>query len=128
MLTKQASNLDIHSLVDVETFEGILNFQYKLNLKTLYKDYIKAIEYYYNTFRKLWGKYGFKDGFNLEGEKSWFAKEYIGIDKGIGMLMIENYLNETIWKYFMKNEYVIKGLEMLEFTDTKSEDLKLNKV
>jgi len=28
----------------------------------------------------------------------------------------------------MKNEYVIKGLEMLEFTDTKSENLKLNKV
>lgn len=48
MLTKQASNLDIRSLVDVETFEGILNFQYKLNLKTLYKDCIKAIEYYLN--------------------------------------------------------------------------------
>lgn len=44
------------------------------------------------------------------------------------MLMIENYLNETIWKYFMKNEYVIKGLEMLEFTDTKSEDLRFNKI
>lgn len=92
------------------------------------KESIKAIEYYYNKFRKLWGKYGFKDGFNLEGEKDWFAREYIGIDKGIGMLMIENYLNETIWKYFMKNEYIIKGLEMLEFTDTKLEDLKLNKV
>lgn len=48
LLTKQASNLDIRSLVDVETFEGILNFQYKLSLKTLYKDYIKAIEYYLN--------------------------------------------------------------------------------
>ena len=92
------------------------------------KESIKAIEYYYNKFRKLWGKYGFKDGFNLEGEKDWFAREYIGIDKGIGMLMIENYLNETIWKYFMKNEYIIKGLEMLEFTDTKLEDLKLKKV
>ena len=92
------------------------------------KESIQTIEYYYNTFRKLWGKYGFKDGFNLEGEKDWFAREYIGIDKGIGMLMIENYLNETIWKYFMKNEYVIKGLEMLEFTDTKSEDLKFNKI
>ena len=92
------------------------------------KESIQAMEYYYNTFRKLWGKYGFKDGFNLEGKKGWFANEYIGIDKGIGMLMIENYLNETIWKYFMKNEYVIKGLEMLEFTDTKSEDLKFNKI
>lgn len=92
------------------------------------KESIQAMEYYYNTFRKLWGKYGFKDGFNLEGKKGWFANEYIEIDKGIGMLMIENYLNETIWKYFMKNEYVIKGLELIEFTDNKSENLKLNKV
>lgn len=39
--------------------------------------------------------------------------------------MIENYLNETIWKCFMKNEYVIKGLKMLGFTKIKSDDLKL---
>ena len=71
------------------------------------------------------GKYGFKDGFNLEGKKEWFAREYIGVDKGIGLLMIENYLNETIWKCFMKNEYVIKGLKMLGFTKIKSDDLKL---
>ena len=82
------------------------------------KESIKAIEYYYNTFKKLWGKYGFKDGFNLEGKEEWFAKEYIGIDKGIELLMIENYLNETIWKYFMRNEYVIKGLNILGFTNT----------
>lgn len=82
------------------------------------KESIKAIEYYYNTFKKLWGKYGFKDGFNLEGKEDRFAKEYIGIDKGIELLMIENYLNETIWKYFMRNEYVINGLKILGFTNT----------
>ena len=82
------------------------------------KESIKAIEYYYNTFKKLWGKYGFKDGFNLEEKEDWFAKEYIGIDKGIELLMIENYLNETIWKYFMRNEYVINGLKILGFTNT----------
>ncbi len=76
---------------------------------------IKAMEYYYNTFPKLWGKYGFKDGYNLEKQKPWFAKEYIGIDKGIELVMIENYLNGTIWKYFMKNKYVQQGLEKLGF-------------
>lgn len=78
---------------------------------------IKAMEYYYNTFPRLWGKYGFKDGYNLEGVKPWFAKEYIGIDKGIEVLMIENYLNGTIWKYFMNNKYVKDGLEKLDFTN-----------
>lgn len=73
---------------------------------------IKALEYFYNEFPKLWGKYGFKDAYNLENTE-WYSKEVIGIDKGISMIMIENYLSQTIWKYFMKSEYVIKGLDIL---------------
>ena len=60
------------------------------------KESISAMEYYYNNYPNLWGKYGFKDGYNLEDVKPWFAKEYIGIDKGIEVIMIENYLNGTI--------------------------------
>ena len=74
---------------------------------------IKALEHYYNHFPKLWCKYGFKDAYNLEDKKEWYSKECIGIDKGISMLMIENYLSGLIWKYFMKNEFVIKGLDKL---------------
>lgn len=77
------------------------------------KESIKAMENYYNNFPKLWGKYGFKDGYNLEKSKPHFAKEYIGIDKGIEILMIENYLSGMIWKYFMNNQYVQQGLEKL---------------
>lgn len=83
------------------------------------KESLEAMEYYYNTFPKLWGKYGFKDGYNLEGSKPWFAKEYIGIDKGIEIIMIENYLSGTIWKYFMKNKYVSDGLNILGFSKEK---------
>lgn len=84
---------------------------------------IKALENYYNNFPKLWCKYGFKDAYNLEDTKPWYSKECIGIDKGISMVMIENYLTGLIWKYFMKNEYVIKGLEKLNITkkDRKGE-------
>ena len=74
---------------------------------------IKALEYYYNHFPKLWCKYGFKDAYNLDYGKPWYAEECIGIDKGTSMLMIENYMTGLIWKYFMKNEYVIKGLQKL---------------
>jgi len=35
----------------------------------------------------------------------------IGIDKGITLLMIENYRSEFVWKYFMKNAYVQSGIE-----------------
>lgn len=82
---------------------------------------IKAMEYYYNKIPKLWGKYGFKDGYNLEGSKPWYSKECIGIDKGIEVVMIENYLSGTIWAYFMENEYVKNGLKLLEFTENNKE-------
>ena len=83
----------------------------------------KVLELWYNTFPKLWGKYGFKDGYNLDCNKPWFAKEYIGIDKGIEILMIENYLNGTIWKYFMNNKYVKDGLEKLGFVKKEGMDV-----
>ena len=80
---------------------------------------IKALENYYNHFPKFWCKYGFKDAYNLEGERPWYAKECIGIDKGISMIMIENYLTGLIWKYFMKNKYIIEGLDKLNITQKK---------
>ncbi len=84
------------------------------------KETIEYIEYIYSKYKKIWGKYGFKDGYNFEGIKKWFAKEYIGIDKGIEVLMIENYLNGTIWKFFMKNTNIKKGLNILEINSIES--------
>ncbi len=83
---------------------------------------MKALEHYYNDFPRFWGKYGLKDAYNLENHEPWYAKEYIGIDKGISMIMIENYLTGLIWKYFMKNEYVIQGLNQLNIKQ-KEENL-----
>ena len=73
---------------------------------------MKALENFYNHYPKIWGRYGFIDGYNLENGQ-WYSKEVIGIDKGISMIMIENYLTQLLWKHFMKNEYVQKGLEFL---------------
>ncbi len=84
---------------------------------------IKALEYFYNKFPKIWGKYGFKDGYNLE-KGEWYSKEVIGIDKGISMIMIENYLSQTIWHYFMKNDYVQKGLDVLGINENKTQNQK----
>lgn len=78
---------------------------------------IKALENFYNNYPKLWGKYGFIDGYNLE-KGEWYSKEVIGIDKGISMIMIENYLSQLIWKCFMKNEYVKNGMEILKIKKT----------
>lgn len=85
---------------------------------------MKALENYYNNFPKLWGKYGLKDGYNLEGKKPWYSKECIGIDKGINMMMIENYLSQFIWKNMMKNKYIQKGLKEIGLTkENKDKEL-----
>lgn len=78
------------------------------------------MEYLYNKDKKLWGKYGFIDGYNFENGK-WYAKEYIGIDKGISMVMLENYLSGTIWECFMKNPFIQKGLQILKIQEKVEE-------
>lgn len=86
---------------------------------------IKALENFYNNYPKLWGKYGFIDSYNLENGE-WYSKEVIGIDKGISMIMIENYLSQLIWKCFMKNEYIKNGMEILEIKPAS--DVKIHKL
>ena len=79
------------------------------------KESMEALNYMYETFPKLWGKYGFYDSYNLEQERPWFSEQYIGINKGITLLMIENYRSGLIWNLYMKNEHIQRGLEILMF-------------
>lgn len=55
----------------------------------------QALEHWYAGQPRLWGLYGFRDGFNLE--QGWFAHDYIGIDQGMTMLAIENYRTGLVW-------------------------------
>ncbi|MGL4373910.1 MAG: glucoamylase family protein [Turicibacter sp.] len=77
---------------------------------------IEALNYFYETFPQLFGKYGFYDAYNLEVSPAWFSETVIGIDKGITLLMIENYRSELVWKLTMKNKYMQKAVELLEFS------------
>ncbi len=73
---------------------------------------------YYESIEGLKGDYGYKDAFNLE--KEWIDRDYIGIDKGITMLMLQNYIDESVWTVTMKNEIIQKGLEVLGFKEKDS--------
>lgn len=70
-----------------------------------------AARFFFDTYEKeLYGIFGFKDAFNAD--KKWFAEEYIGVDQGITVLMLENFLNEgAVWKKFMPLEAVKKWVE-----------------
>lgn len=72
---------------------------------------INGLKYLYATHKSfLYGKYGFKDAFNLD--KGWWAEEYLGIDVGITLLMIENYRSGLVWDKFMKIDAVKKWVDL----------------
>lgn len=63
--------------------------------------------------KELWGKYGYVDSFNPT--LNWYNKEYIGIDQGPLLLMIENFRTGLIWNYVMKDSIIQYGLRRLGF-------------
>lgn len=77
---------------------------------------IPALHHMYDDYGSmLWGKYGFKDAFNLT--QFWWGTDYIGIDQGPIIIMIENYLNEAVWDRMMLNQDVRTGLLQAGFSD-----------
>lgn len=74
--------------------------------------------YYKYGDEDLLGKYGLKDTFNLTVD--WYDKDYLGLDEGLIVIMIENYYRTgLVWKYAMKNPVIQKGLERLGFSKVK---------
>ena len=81
-----------------------------------------SIEYYYTLLDgKLVGKYGLYDSYNLEKNRKWVANDVIGIDKGISLLMIENYRSGLVWEYFMQSEYIQTAISVLGFEVKEAE-------
>ena len=75
---------------------------------------MKAIGFfYYQLGDKIWGSYGFKDSFDLNG--IWFADSYLAIDQGPQIVMIENYRTGLLWKLFMGCPEIKTGMKNLGF-------------
>lgn len=84
---------------------------------------IKTLLYYRTRFgEKVYGKYGFKDAFNLSfptdspAVKGWFDNQYVAIDEGPILLMVENYRTGFIWALMRNSTYLRTGLIRADFT------------
>jgi hypothetical protein len=78
----------------------------------------------------LYAQYGFKDAFNpsytfvdagsrsgtVDPVKGWVANDYLGIDQGPILAMMENHRTGLVWKVMRKNPHIRRGLERLGFT------------
>jgi hypothetical protein len=75
---------------------------------------------HYAKYDKLWGPYGLTDSYNLDhSPEGWFCPDYIGIDKGIELVMIANYQTGLIWELFNRNAYVKAGLQAVGIQKTE---------
>ncbi|MGB7843273.1 MAG: glucoamylase family protein [Salinimicrobium sp.] len=76
---------------------------------------MQAMRYFYTDLKDLlWGPAGFYDSFSFEG-KPWVAKQYLAIDQGPMVVMLENYRTGLIWDLFMGAPEVQNGLDKLGF-------------
>jgi hypothetical protein len=101
-------NLHEDGTITPEAAGGSIPFAPEVCIPTLKNMYDKYGD------KGLWGKYGLKDAFNLTA--GWYDTDYLGLDEGPIVIMIENYRTGLIWEYTMKDSVIQKGLEKLGFT------------
>lgn len=78
---------------------------------------------------RIFSKYGFLDALNptfvldvpvqhgrVHGDLGWFDTDYIGIDQGPVVAMIENYRTGLVWETMKRNPHVVEGLRRAGFS------------
>jgi hypothetical protein len=78
--------------------------------------------------KNLYSKYGFLDAFNptlrtsqgvtsghVDPAQGWFDVDYLGIDQGPIVAMIENHRSGLVWKTMRKNPHIVRGLKRAGF-------------
>jgi hypothetical protein len=79
---------------------------------------------------QLFGQYGFVDAFNptlrapgvqlhhghIVGGLAWFDTDYLGIDQGPILAMIENWRSEFVWTLMRRNTDIVRGMCRAHFT------------
>jgi hypothetical protein len=74
---------------------------------------IPALRSMYDRFgQKAYGRYGFVDAFHPTN--GWVNGDYVGIDVGITLLAAENLRSGNLWKWYMANPEVRRGMDLAE--------------
>lgn len=64
---------------------------------------------------RIWGRYGFVNAFNPN--QNWFDEDYVGIDEGSTVLLLEGFKSGSVWKEFMGVPYIRSALEKAGFVE-----------
>ena len=79
---------------------------------------MKALRHFYRDLGgKLWGIYGFRDGYN-ESE-NWYQDIYMALNQAPIVVMIENQRTGLVWNTFMKNPEIQPMMDKIGFVKEK---------
>lgn len=75
---------------------------------------LAALKHFYRDLGgRLWGEYGFVDGFNQS--QDWFENVWMGLNQAVITVMIENHRSGLLWKKFMANPEIQPALDAIGF-------------
>jgi hypothetical protein len=79
--------------------------------------------------RRVYSTYGFLDAFNptlrtaeklkhgrIDPDEGWIDVDYLGIDQGPIIAMIENHRSGMVWSVMRRNPHIVRGLKRAGFT------------
>jgi len=82
-----------------------------------------TLEMYHRFGSSIYSSYGFLDSFNASvrnpsraGDAGWVDPDYVGIDEGPILAMIENYRSDLVWRVMRSDPYLQQGLERAGFS------------
>ena len=79
-------------------------------------DEAKAMALYlYHEHPRAWGRYGFYDAYNLDVAPAWYSRAVYGIDKGVSLILLENYLTGLVWDTYTRSPGIQQALGALGF-------------
>jgi hypothetical protein len=82
-----------------------------------------TLRYQYERFHpRLWGLYGLKDALNAQCDPAWIDNDYVGIDVGAMVLMIENYRSGLVWDTFMENQEIAAAMAAVGFVKDEARE------
>ena len=75
---------------------------------------LAALKHFYRDLgAKVWGLYGFHDGFNET--QNWFDEDYMALNQAPIVVMIENHRTGLAWRKFMANPEIKPALDAIGF-------------
>jgi hypothetical protein len=76
---------------------------------------MEALKHFYRGLgAKVWGPYGFHDGFNQT--EGWYDEVYMGLNQAQIVVGIENHRSGLVWRQFMANPEIAPTLQAAGFS------------